>query len=256
MKSGLIGYTGFVGGNLAKQYKFSELYNSKNINEIDNQSFDLVVCAGARAEKWRINLEPEKDLDEISSLIEHLKTIKTEKFVLISTVDVYKNPSNVNEDSELEFDGLHGYGLNRLHLEKFVQENFNATIIRLPGLFATGLKKNIIYDFLNNNNLEKIHFAGSYQYYNLDYLWKDINLALDNDLKTVNIATEPVLTSEIATRCFGYEKFDNAPDGVIAGSYDMHSKYASIFGGKGNYLYTKQHELDDIKKLVISERSK
>ncbi len=253
MKTALIGYTGFVGSNLASQYAFSDLYNSSNIQGIDGKEYDLIVSAGARAEKWRINQEPEKDLAEIQTLISHLETTKAKQFVLISTVDVYKSPVNVDEDTPIDIEGLHTYGSNRYHLEQFAREKFDGTIVRLPGLFGPGLKKNVIYDLQHDNNVEKIHHAGSYQYYNLAYLWKDIQIALKNDVKLLNIATEPVKTSEIAKHCIGID-FTNEPEGVRAGSYDFHSKHASIFGGSNGYLYSKQSELDDIKELVTIEK--
>ena len=46
MNHGLIGYTGFVGGNLLRQSEFQKLYNSSNIAEIQEQQFDYLVCAG------------------------------------------------------------------------------------------------------------------------------------------------------------------------------------------------------------------
>ena len=45
--AGLIGYSGFIGGNLARATRFDGLYNSKNIETIAGQSFGLLVCAGA-----------------------------------------------------------------------------------------------------------------------------------------------------------------------------------------------------------------
>lgn len=251
MKTALIGYTGFVGSNLAAQYQFDDVYNSSNIQDIDGKVYDLVVSAGARAEKWRINQEPEKDLAEIQGLIDHLKTITTKQFVLISTVDVYKIPVEVDEDTPLDTTGLHAYGLNRIYLEQFARDQFDALIVRLPGLFGPGLKKNVIYDLLHDNNVDKIHHAGSFQYYNLQHLWQDIQTALSNDLKLVNFATEPVRTDEIAKYCFGKD-FTNEPEGVSAGSYDFHSKHAALFGGANGYLYSKQQELDDIKAYVES----
>jgi hypothetical protein len=254
VKTALIGYTGFVGSNLAAEHDFDDLYNSSNIHEIDDKSYDLVVCAGARAEKWRINQEPAKDLTEINDLAEHLKTIKTQQFVLISTVDVYKLPVDVDEDTLIDTEGLRAYGANRYHLEQFCREQFNATIIRLPGLFGKGLKKNVIFDLLHNNNVDRIHCAGAFQYYNLDYIWKDIKVALDNDLKLVNFTAQPVRTDEIARVCFGME-FTNEPEGTTAGLYDMHSKYAKIFGGQGFYMYSKQQELNDIKQFIENEKT-
>ncbi len=252
LKTALIGYTGFVGSNIASQSHFDDQYNSSNIQDIEGKEYDLVVSAGARAEKWRINQEPEKDLAEIDGLIEHLKKMKTKKFVLISTVDVYKTTFNVDEDTPIDTDGLHAYGLNRYHLERFCADNLNSHILRLPGLFGPGLKKNVIYDLLNNNSVEKIHHAGSIQYYNLENIWKDIEIAMNNGIKLLNVATEPVRTDEIAKYCFGMKDFNNEPEGVSAASYDIHTKYANVFGGHGFYMYSKQQELDDIRDFVAS----
>ena len=70
--SALIGYTGFVGSNLLRQRGFDACFNSANIDELGGRSFDLIVCAGARAEKWKANAEPERDLDNIEGLIRAL----------------------------------------------------------------------------------------------------------------------------------------------------------------------------------------
>ncbi len=255
MRKALIGYTGFVGSNLAAQTDFTNLYNSKNIQDIDGKSYDLVVCAGARAEKWRINQEPEKDLTEIDGLIGHLKKVTTKKFVLVSTTDVYKNPNDVDEDTPIETDGLHAYGTNRYHLEQFCRQQFDALIIRLPGLFGPGLKKNVIYDFMHDNNVERIHHAGSFQYYNLARIWSDIQTALDNSLELVNFATEPVMTDEIAEYCFGIKDFTQEPEGVRAGSYNMTSKYADVFGGSKGYFSNKQQVLNDIREFISKEKT-
>lgn len=253
MKTALIGYTGFVGGNLHAQYAFDDLYNSKNIQDIEGKEYDLVVSAANRAEMWRINQEPDIDKAEIDSFISHLGKAKIKKLVLVSTVGVYKNPNGANEDTQIDVDGLLPYGLNRYYLEQYCTDNFDTTIVRLPGLFGDGLKKNVIFDLLNDNNVEKIHADGVYQYYNLGNIWKDINIALSNGLALVNLATPPVSTEEVARVCFGIE-FTNRPEGATPGFWDMHSKYAHLYGGEANYLYSKNDELSDIKAFV--ERSK
>lgn len=161
MFNSLIGYSGYVGGTLLKQGNFTSLYRSTNIGDIDNQSFDTVVCAGAPAQKWIANREPEADRQKIEELIEHLKTIRCKFFILISTVDVFKNPIGVDEDSPVDESGLHAYGLHRRLLETFVEAHFpNHLIVRLPGLVGPGLRKNVIFDFLNDNNLQSIDSRG------------------------------------------------------------------------------------------------
>ncbi len=150
MATALIGNTGFVGRNLDRQYKFDARYNSSNITEIREKTFDLVVCAGIRAEKWLANKNPEQDLSGIQNLIDNLKQVKTVKFVHISTVDIYENPEGVDENTVIDPDSGHPYGRNRFHAEKMLQDVFDdILIIRLPALFGMRLKKNFIFDLLN-----------------------------------------------------------------------------------------------------------
>lgn len=254
MKTALIGYTGFVGGNIDAQGNFDDKYNTSNIDDIDGKEYDLVVSAATYAEMWRINQEPEKDWQQISSLIDHLKKVKAKKFVLISTIGVYRQPNGADEDTAIETEGLAPYGVNRWKLEQFVHDTFDALVVRLPGLFGAGLKKNVIYDLMNNNMVDKIHSGGVYQYYNLGNIWKDINVGLGSNLKLVNLATEPVRTDEVAAYCFGMDNFYQEPEGINPAFWDMHSKHADAYGGTPPYLYSKQQVLNDIKAFV--ERAK
>ena len=58
----LIGYTGFVGGNLLQYIENCEYYNSSNISHIENKVFDKVYCCGLYGAKWKINNNPGEDL--------------------------------------------------------------------------------------------------------------------------------------------------------------------------------------------------
>ena len=83
MRTALIGYTGFVGGNLNNQYEFTDCYNSKNFQEMKDQDYDIVVCAGVSAVKWMSNKEPEKYLANIKVLEDVIKTIKSKNLIII-----------------------------------------------------------------------------------------------------------------------------------------------------------------------------
>jgi|SRR5690349_9221470 nucleoside-diphosphate-sugar epimerase len=249
----LIGYTGFVGGNLLRQRPFDALFNSKNIEEIVGRSFDLVVCSGARAEKWKANAEPERDRDEIERLMRALMQVSAQKLVLISTVDVFLNPVDVDEESPVATAGLHAYGRHRRLLEEMVGSRFDALIVRLPALYGHGLKKNVIYDFLHDNDVRKIDSRGVFQFYNIDRLWSDIRVALDNDLELVHLATEPVSVADVARGGFGLE-FTNEVAATPA-RYDVRTRHASLFGGSGNYIETKAQQLAGIAEFVARERA-
>lgn len=146
----LVGYTGFVGSNLYQKGAFDAVYNSKNIEEAFDTEPDLLVYAGLRAEKYLANNAPEKDRELIEQAEQNIDKIAPKKIVLISTIDIFKEPKNVDESSEIDVTGLHAYGYNRYLLECWVRERYpDSLIIRLPALFGINIKKNFIYDFIN-----------------------------------------------------------------------------------------------------------
>ncbi|SET56703.1 NAD-dependent epimerase/dehydratase family protein [Thorsellia anophelis] len=254
MKHALIGYTGFVGSTLMKQFNFTDFYRSTNISDIRSHSFDTVVCAGAPAQKWLANKEPSADLMKINQLIENIKQINAKRFILISTVDVFKKPQNVDEDTVIDEEGLHPYGLHRRLLEKFVESHFeNHLIVRLPGLVGPGLKKNIIFDFLNGNNLESIDCRSVFQFYPMVNLWSDIQIALEGKLRLIHLTSEPVRVSDIASECFNFS-FNNVPSELSSASqYDLQTKYSKLFNTSGQYQYVKREIMTIIRAYAQSE---
>lgn len=146
----LVGYTGFVGSNIYAAGDFDGVYNSKNITEAYGTNPDLLVYSGLRAEKYLANNAPEKDMDLIYQAQENITKINPKRLVLISTIDVFKKPKGVDENSKIDTENLHAYGYNRYQLELWVREKYpDALIIRLPGLFGKNIKKNFIYDYIN-----------------------------------------------------------------------------------------------------------
>ncbi len=146
----LVGYSGFVGSNLASQFKFNKVYNSKNIDKAFNTNPDVLVYSGVRAEKFIANKNPKADREHILNAIENIKRIKPKKLILISTIDVYGNATKVDENTDVSNEEIEAYGMNRRHLETWVKENMkDYLILRLPGLYGENLKKNFIYDMIN-----------------------------------------------------------------------------------------------------------
>lgn len=146
----LVGYTGFVGSNIYAAGKVDKVFNSQNVEEAYGLCPELLIYAGLRAEKFLANTMPQKDMELIVQAQENIRKIAPKKLVLISTIDVFKNPLQVDEKSEIDCEDLHAYGYNRYRLECWVRENYpDALIIRLPGLFGINLKKNFIYDFIH-----------------------------------------------------------------------------------------------------------
>lgn len=149
MKTSLVGYTGFVGSNLASQHHFDALYNSKNIDDAFSTSHELVIYSGVRAEKFLANNAPAEDLAAIEKAKSNIERLRPRRLVLISTVDVYPSPRGVFESTPIQTEGMQAYGLHRLQLEQWVKENIkDHCIVRLPALFGENLKKNFLFDMI------------------------------------------------------------------------------------------------------------
>lgn len=303
MTTSLVGYSGFVGSNLSNSYQFSNLYNSKNIEQAFGTKPDLLVYSGVRAEKYLANQFPEQDFEIVKNAYENIQKIEPKKVVLISTIDVYKNPIDVDEDSKINIDNLHPYGLNRFYLESWIENEFdNSLIVRLPGLYGINIKKNFIFDMINlipsmlkdnkfdelcskNHNfadyyvsqnngfykckelsaderiqlkvyLNEVGFSalnftdsrGRFQFYNLNNLWHDIQLALSNNLRKLNLATEPITISELYQ--FIYNKVFINEVAPIIPDYNFKTNYAELFNSINDYICSKDIVLSDIKKFV------
>ncbi len=253
MADALIGHTGFVGSNLARQARWDDHYSSANIESIAGKHYDLIVCAAPRADKWRINLSPEVDRAEIDRLTDVLGRVSATRMILISTVDVYSDPRGADELTTIDPRAGMPYGRHRLELERTIAARFETLVVRLPGLFGPGLKKNVIFDFLHDNQLDRIHAESVYQFYDLANLWKDLQVAMSHRLTCVNFATEPVKVHELAHAAFGRE-FLNRPAQPPA-VYDVRSRHASVFGGSRGYLYDAPTVLRAVARFVAAEQA-
>ena len=253
MSNALFGYTGLVGSNILTKYKFDYLYNSKNINNSKYKEFDTIFICCIPAVKWIANKFPEKDSENIEYIKNIFKTIKANHVILISTIDIYDNINNkLNENTLIEYSNNHTYGKNRYLFELFIKEHFkNNNIIRLPALFGKGLKKNIIYDLLNNNNnINVISTNTSFQWYNLEWLKTDIDICINNNIKECNLFTEPLETINILN-LFDYD-YNSNPKNIF--NYDTQTIYSKFFTSNTNgYIRNKDIVFNDIKEFIIRE---
>jgi nucleoside-diphosphate-sugar epimerase len=260
MKSALIGYTGFVGSNLAGAHAFDDLYNTANVEEIRGRSYDLVVSAAARADSHRINQHAEQDRDEIERYVQLLSTVHTDRLVVISTVCIYPGGTSPDETTPLSPEGLTPYGVNRLHMEQQLAARFPTLTLRLPQLYGRGLKKGIVYDLLNDYRVEFIRPEGRFQYYDLRRLWTDTQTALAAGLSALNIATPAVTSARVAAECFGRDIADqqvDGPESPFAAMYtrDMRTAHAELFGGPPGFLMDEAAELAALRNFVDEARA-
>lgn len=102
-----------------------------------------------------------------------------------------------------------------------------------------------------NNGFTALNFTdsrGIYQYYNLSELWDHINIALENRIRKLNLAVEPVSINEIYHYLTG-EEFINILDKQTP-IFNFYTKHANIYGKSGMYIKYKEEVLADIKEFV------
>ncbi|MFE6963794.1 NAD-dependent epimerase/dehydratase family protein [Agromyces sp. NPDC057679] len=258
MRTALIGYTGFVGSNLASRHPFDSVYNSSSIDKIAGESFDLVVTAGNRADSHRINRHGDEDRAEIDALADRLGTAQIGKLVLVSTVCVYPGGSSPTESTSRSPRDLTPYGANRLHQEERLAGQHDTLILRLPQLYGDGLKKGVIHDLANDYRVEFIRPDGEFQYYDVRRLWNDIGIALGAGLESMNLATPALRNDVVARDGFGVDVTmnDPGPADPFSTMYtrDMRTEHAALFGGSGDYLLDADTELDGIREFARSIR--
>ena len=243
----IIGNTGLVGTTLCESINFDLKFNSTNLSDFPNIVKDgaelYLTCLPAT--KWLVNKNVTGDFENLINILNVIKGKKYSKVILISTIDVYNNsPLKSNESNPPLIQSLN-YGSNR-YLFELLCKDFLMTdefrIFRLPALFNKHIKKNILFDLINNNNVEQVNSNSTFQWYNLDKLWSDINLySKEYPEETLfNLFTEPILTSDIVKMFPQHmDKVQNGP--TIA--YDYQTKF-------GGYIDKKDNVLEEIKKFI------
>ena len=298
----IVGYTGFVGSNLYSSERFQAAYNSSNIEKAYGTMPDLLVYSGVKADKYLANIYPQKDLISIKQAENNIRRINPKKIVLISTIDVFKNPVGVDENSKVETKELRPYGYNRYLLEQWVRAQYpDALIVRLPGLFGKNIKKNFIFDMINvipfmlksekykellerepllnqyyidqkngfykaiipsseREDVKKIfedlgfsalNFTDSrsvFQFYNLKRLWDDVQIALQNHLTLLHMATEPIMACELYHYLTGKEFLNELTTPPVL--YDFRTCYSRLYNADGCYIYNKKGVLKEIMEFV------
>lgn len=202
MEIGVIGGFGMIGSNIVEQYSNDNeisIITRENILDFEHKIFDLIFCAAADGRKYLANSEPYNDLINVMSLVQSVRLLKCQKFILVSTVDVYNSVGNVgDESSRIEIERF-SYGANRLCLEIALREVFGSklAIIRLQGIIANNLKKNILFDIKNQKSFVQLGKESMIQYYPLRMFRNHIEEVLSKGIVLCNLSCQPISYFEL-----------------------------------------------------------
>ena len=112
--------------------------------------------------------------------------------------------------------------------------------------------KTALKEFFAGNDFNALAFTDSrsrYQFYNLGRLWQDIEAARAAGLTRLHLCTPPISAAEVYTAVTGKADWTNElPRSPF--DYDLRSRYAAVLGGSGDYLCTKEEELDDVTHFL------
>ena len=208
-------------------------------------------------------------------------------FVLISTISVYDVTSGgVDEtrdvwsgaaaaagvDEDIWSRGYTPYGVHRAELEDWVRQNTGkgcryrrSLIVRLPGIFGSGLSKNYIFDLQHETEyLHKVDLGTCHQWYHLRLLRGDIEVAIadaelkDREQTVLNLFPEPVPTAEIVQEFFPHLLDRCKPwseeGGTVHGfSFldDVKTIHWSLFeGSTEGYRYPKERTKEELRRYL------
>jgi hypothetical protein len=152
------------------------------------------------------------------------RKISKQKYLELSSFD-----STLINDAYLKIDDIF-FGLNPKYLVSAIAE--------------------ILHEFLLKNNSTSLQFTdsrSSFQFYNLDNLWPDIQKVIYHNIKLINLVTEPINVAELYKFVMNKE-FINSTSKFS--NYNLTSCYASLWDNHKHYLYTKSTILEDIKNFI------
>lgn len=252
----LIGSSGLVGTTLKESINFDYEFNSKNLDDFLNHNYSdgELYLSCLPATKWMVNKNISEDLKNIDRIIDVISKKSYKKVILISTIDVYcDSPLMLDESYPIGVKKL-SYGTNRYFFEMLVENLVDfeeLRIFRLPALYNKHIKKNILYDLINNNNVEQINTNSSFQWYNLDNLVSDIEFYSNTHpkRKLFNLFTEPLDSKEIV------KLFPQHEDVVTSSEHRNEYNYKTTLTETG-YISSKEEVLEDIKRFVYEVSSK
>jgi hypothetical protein len=137
------------------------------------------------------------------------------------------------------------YGSNRLLFETLVQDTlgFDTCIVRLPAVFHPLIKKNILFDLLNDHNVDQINGNSAYQWYPLKRLWQDIQEVKGNEV--INLFPPPIETLEIIDRFFSSAE--------ISWSERISYDYRTM-ATKSGYWLSKGEVMDEMEAFINEAR--
>ena len=137
----LVGSTGSIGQEIFNQLSQKDkvrvdTFNRKNIENLLNSEYDIVICAAPSSGKLKTNLGLDNSDKDLEKLCNAIKEVKTERFILISSqAAIYEAEKPYGKVQKMVLDSVLSYHRNH-------------TVYLVDTLYGTSLNKGFISDII------------------------------------------------------------------------------------------------------------
>jgi len=172
----IIGGRGFVGSAFARHAEKNNIeyrvVEQDDYKQYAGQQCDILVNCNGNSKKFLANENPALEFDlSVKSVFNTIHDFKFNKYIHISSIDVYNDFSNPKKNSEkavIDTAKQSNYGFHKYLAEQVIKKYVkNWLIIRMGGVLGAGMKKNPVFDLLNKKPLW-VNINSKYQYLNTD----------------------------------------------------------------------------------------
>ena len=172
----LIGSTGSIGQEIFNQLSQKDkvrvdTFTRKNIKDLLNSEYDIVICAAPSSGKLKTNLGLDNSDKDLEKLCKAIKEVKTERFILISSqAAIYEAEKPYGKVQKMVLDSVLSY-------------HSNHTVYLVDTLYGTSLNKGFISDiitkqwsFLSDEFIQKLpELTNYYKKIENTNLWEGYN---------------------------------------------------------------------------------
>jgi nucleoside-diphosphate-sugar epimerase len=153
----ILGGAGFVGSAYARLLdELGEPFtvvNRANYAELRGSACRVLINANGNSKKFMATRDPLWDFDaSVRSVAASLEDFRAERYVFLSSGDVYPDPSSAEatrEDGAIDLSRISRYGLHKYLAEQVVRAAHpDWLVVRMGGFVGPGLRKNAVFDML------------------------------------------------------------------------------------------------------------
>ncbi|MDR2348973.1 MAG: NAD-dependent epimerase/dehydratase family protein [Bifidobacteriaceae bacterium] len=238
----LIATVDSIGRALARALPVDRVCAATVIEQAARDDLGRVTLTALAPLAWVTNRAAGEDLVAIRRVQEVMATCRVADVTLISTCAVYPAPRDVDESSPIDPVRLQPYARNRHDLERWCQQRWQTTIVRLPHVFGGSYRSAARNPARDLARFAALNPDSTKQHYDLSRLVGDLARVEDLGLSLVNLVTPPLTNRAVLTGLSGVPPLPGA-EAIPVVRRDVKSRHAQALGGVGGYLETEAESL-------------